>query len=169
MGRHRRRAGVAAMAATALLALPEAGAAAPARPVRDSVTGTGTVELVVDGLPEPVVAAFDFDVEARARGRKPRGRVSLEGLFAEARVSCLDVRTIGTGTPFTEATMNVVSAQFGLVTLQVSDGNPEGIPDFFSARVPSERARSDCSRLPFGADNVTGFVVTGDVDLVDAG
>ena len=166
MGSHRRRAGVAAMAATALLALPEAEAAA-ARPVRDSVTGTGTVELVVDGLPEPVVAAFD--VEARARGRKPRGRVSLEGLFAEARVSCLDVRTIGTGTPFTEATMNVVSAQFGLVTLQVSDGNPEGIPDFFSARVPSEWARSDCSRLPFGADNVAGFVVTGDVDLVDAG
>jgi hypothetical protein len=168
MGRHRRRAGVAAMAATALLALPEAEAAA-ARPVRDSVTGTGTVELVVDGLPEPVVAAFDFDVEARARGRRPRGRVSLEGLFADARVSCLDVRTIGTGTPFTEATMNVVSAQFGLVTLQVSDGNPEGIPDFFGARVPSERARSDCSRLPFGADNVAGFVVTGDVDLVDAG
>jgi hypothetical protein len=167
MGRHRRRAGVAAMAATALLALPEAGAAAPR--VRDSVTGTGTVELVVDGLPEPVVAAFDFDVEARARGRKPRGRVSLEGLFAEARVSCLEVRTIGTGTPFREATMNVVSAQFGLVTLQVSDGNPEGIPDFFSASVPSERARSDCSRLPFGADNVAGFVVTGDVDLVDAG
>lgn len=162
---HGKRAVAVAVATTALLASPDASATPRAR---DAVSGSGIVELVVEGLPEPVVAAFDFGLEARAAGHKLRGRATLEGVFVDARVSCLEVRTIGTSPPFREATMNVQTATFGLVTLQVSDGDSEGLPDFFSAQIPSDRTPSDCSRLPFGADNVAGFVTTGEVDLVDA-
>jgi hypothetical protein len=161
-----RRAAAVAVAATALLASPEVSATPR---VRDAVSGSGTVELVVEGLPQPVVAAFEFDLEARAAGRKVRGRATLEGVFVDAKVSCLEVRTMGTSPPFKEATMNVQTATFGLVTLQVSDGDPEGLPDFFSAQIPADRTPSDCSRLAFGADNVAGFVTTGEVDLIDAG
>ena len=110
---------------------------------------------------------FEFDLEARAAGRKVRGRATLEGVFVNAKVSCLEVRTIGTSPPFKEATMNVQTATFGLVTLQISDGDPEGLPDFFSAD-PHRPDTLDCSRLPFGADNVAGFVTAGEVDLIDA-
>ena len=162
---HGKRAVAVAVATTALLASPDASAT-PRRAMRSA--GAASVELVVEGLPEPVVAAFDFGLEARAAGHKLRGRATLEGVFVDARVSCLEVRTIGTSPPFREATMNVQTATFGLVTLQVSDGDSEGLPDFFSAQIPSDRTPSDCSRLPFGADNVAGFVTTGEVDLVDA-
>ncbi len=162
---HGRQLAAVAVAATALLASQEASAAPR---VRDAVSGSGTVELVVDGQPQPVVAAFDLDLETRAAGRKVRGRATLEGVFVDATVSCLEVRTMGTSTPFKEATMNVRTPT-GLVTLQISDGDPEGLPDFFSAQVPTDRTPSDCSRLPFGADNMAGFVTAGEVDLVDGG
>lgn len=139
---------------------------APDLTPRDSVTGRGTVELVVDGQPN-VTTDFTFAARSGPNGEDPTGQVSLDELFVEAAVTCLDVRTRDGGTVFNEATMNLATSELGLVTLQVSDGNPEGIPDFISARTNSSRSPTDCSPLAFGTDNVRGAVETGDIDLVN--
>jgi hypothetical protein len=135
-------------------------------PVGDSVTGTGTVELLVDGLPEPVVTPFAIDAMLNPGGKKAKGQVSMSELFAEAPVRCLELRALSEE-EFVEATMNIETDELGLVTLQISNGNPEGLPDFFSVLTSSPRSPKDCSRLAFGAENLRGFVVTGDVDFVN--
>jgi hypothetical protein len=133
------------------------------------VVGTGTAEFFAEGIPGSVVSPFEFDVRSGPSGENPTGQVLFSNLESTpASVTCLSVRVVGTSPPFFRATMNLVSANFGLVTLQVSDGDPEGLPDFIAALTFSPRAPSDCSPLPFGEDNVQAIVLTGEIDIVDA-
>ena len=165
MTRTRRLLTVVGVALAAAFAVPPASAQAPAG---DSVTGTGTVELFVVGVPGSITTPFEFDVHSGPSGEDPTGQVTFAALSGSAPVTCLDVRTIPFGPPFNEATMNLVTSGFGLVTLQVSDGNPEGLPDFITALTFSARSPTDCSPLAFGSGNVQGAVLTGDIDIVNA-
>jgi choline dehydrogenase-like flavoprotein len=153
------------VAVAAAFAAPQAGAQVPAG---DSVTGSGTVEFFMVGVPGSITTPFEFNVHSGPSGENPTGQVSFAGLSVSAPVTCLDVRTVPFAPPFNQATMNLVTSQFGLVTLQVSDGNPEGLPDFISALTFSARSPTDCSPLGFGSENVRGAVLTGDIDIVNA-
>jgi choline dehydrogenase-like flavoprotein len=153
------------VAVAAAFAAPQAGAQVPAG---DSVTGSGTVEFFTVGVPGSITTPFEFNVHSGPSGENPTGQVSFAGLSVSAPVTCLDVRTVPFAPPFNQATMNLVTSQFGLVTLQVSDGNPEGLPDFISALTFSARSPTDCSPLGFGSENVRGAVLTGDIDIVNA-
>jgi choline dehydrogenase-like flavoprotein len=153
------------IAVAAAFAAPQAGAQVPAG---DSVTGSGTVEFFMVGVPGSITTPFEFNVHSGPSGENPTGQVSFAGLSVSAPVTCLDVRTVAFAPPFNQATMNLVTSQFGLVTLQVSDGNPEGLPDFISALTFSARSPTDCSPLGFGSENVRGAVLTGDIDIVNA-
>ena len=156
---------IVGVAVVAAVAIQQAGAQAPAG---DSVTGIGTVEFVIVGVPGSVITPFEFNVHSGPSGENPTGQVSFAGLSISAPVTCLDVRTVLFAPPFNQATMNLETSQFGLVTLQVSDGNPEGLPDFISALTFSARSPADCSPLGFGSENVRGAVLTGDIDIVNA-
>jgi hypothetical protein len=156
---------VVGVAMAAAFTASQAGAQVPAG---DSVTGSGTVELFMVGVPGSVTTPFEFNVHSGPSGGNPTGQVSFAALSVSAPVTCLDVRTVPFTPPFNEATMNLVTSQFGMVTLQVSDGNPEGLPDFIRALTFSARAPTDCSPLGFGSENVTGSVLTGDIDIVNA-
>lgn len=156
---------VVGVAVAAAVVVPPAGAQAPAE---DSVTGTGTAELFLVGVPGSVITPFELDVHSGPSGENPTGHVSFAAVSGSAPVTCLDVRTIPFAPPFNEATMNLVTSQFGLVTLQVSDGDPEGLPDFITALTFSTRSPTDCSPLGFGSENVRGSVLTGDIDIVNA-
>jgi hypothetical protein len=156
---------VVGVAVAATLRVPPASAQAPAG---DSVTGIGAAELFVVGVPGSITTPFEFDVHSGPSGEDPTGHVSFAALSGSSPVTCLDVRTIPFLPPFNEATMNLVTSQFGLVTLEVSDGNPEGLPDFITALTFSPRSPTDCSPLAFGSENVQGVVRTGDIDIVNA-
>ncbi len=99
-------------------------------------------------------------------GENPTGQVTLADL--DPSVTCLAVHTLATNPPVASATMNLQTSGGGLVTLQVDDGNPEGIPDFISAISASTRSPSDCSPLSLSSANLKGFVLSGDIDIVDA-
>jgi hypothetical protein len=157
-----------AAAAAALGAAPAGPGAGAQVPTGDSVTGTGTVVFEFVGLPGSITTPFEFDVQSGPSGEDPTGQVSFSGLSISAPITCLEVRTLPTNPPVSQATMNIVTSQFGLVTLQVSDGNPEGLPDTISSLTSSPRSPTDCSPLPFGGENVRGTVVSGDVHIVDA-
>jgi hypothetical protein len=158
---------VVGVALAAALTAPGAGAQASSG---DSVTGSGTVEFFVLGLAGSVTTPFEFDVHSGPSGEDPSGQVTFAGLPISAPVTCLDVRTVSvSGTPpFDEATMNLATSHFGLVALQVSDGDPEGLPDFIAALTFSARPPTDCSPLGFSSTNVRGSVLTGDIDIVNA-
>lgn len=169
MGRMRRGLVIAAVGAAVLSGSGLVGPPVEAQvPAGDSVTGSGTVEFTMVGLPGSVVTPFGIDVQSGPSGENPTGRVSFSALGIDAPITCLDVRTVGTSPPFNQATMNVETSQFGLVTMQVSDGDPEGLPDLIRSLTFSSRSSSDCSPLPFGAENVQGTVLTGDIAMVDA-
>jgi hypothetical protein len=155
--------GGAIVAMVTTLGASPAGAQRP--PLGDAVTGTGTIFYG-----EPPLGgqyAFAFAVEGDPEGDPPTGTVTLDGLASDAPVTCLSVRLVPGGTPFPEATMNIETAAFGLVTVQVSEGSPEGLPDFVSAQVPSPRGPDDCSPLSFSATNVRAQVTSGDIVIRD--
>ena len=64
--------------------------------------------------------------------------------------------------------MNLVTSGFGLVTLQVSDGNPEAAPGLHHRADVLASSPTDWSPLAFGSGNVQGAVLTGDIDIVNA-
>jgi hypothetical protein len=134
----------------------------------DSVVGAGVVLVQVVGQPGSITTGFEFDARSAPGGENAGGQVILSGFWTSGAVACLEVRTRDIGTVFNEATMNLVTPEQGLVTVQVSDGNPEGLPDFMSIRTFSTRLPTDCSPLLFGTATVLGQVREGDIDLVNA-
>lgn len=149
-----------------LAALLAAGSPSGAQaPAGDSVTGSGTMNL---GFLSTccVVTPFEFDVHSGPSGEDPTGHVTFSAIAGEAPVTCLAVRTLTAGPTFAEATINISTSEFGLVTLQVDDGDPEGLPDTLTALTSSPRSPTDCS--PLSGGNVVGTVLTGDIDIVDA-
>jgi len=165
MGRRRLLVGVLTvvfvMTAMPIVAVPVTGAAI----VEDSVVGSGT--MTVHQPPLPGAYPFSFDVHSGPSGENPTGTVTT-AFYANAPVTCLHVRQVAFNPPFAEATINVQTASYGLVTLTVSEGSPEGLPDFITSKTFSSRAATDCSPLGFGDGNVQASVTTGDIVIVDA-
>jgi hypothetical protein len=136
----------------------------------DSVTGTGTVRLVVT-LPEftgTVVSSFELDAHSGPSGEDPSGTVSFPEVgIVDSPITCLDVRrvTVSAGS-FLQATMNFPA--LGQVTMQLSDGGvPDQPVDIVVSQIFSPRAATDCSPLAFSDTNVIGHVTSGDVVFVD--
>lgn len=152
---------VTAMAVAAVLLGPPAGAQGAAG---DSVTGSGTAELTVPGV-GAMITPFEIDVRSGPSGEGPTGYVSM-GL-PPGPVTCLEVRTVAFSPPFNAATMNIPTTELGLVTLHLSDGGPEGLPDTIEAQLFSDRSPTDCTPLAFGSGDVRGVVLTGDIAFVD--
>ena len=132
----------------------------------DSITGAGTLRVVQPPLLEPV--AFAFDVQSGSDGRDPIGTVTIGEFFVAAPVACLAVRILPTNPPVAAATINVETSGFGLVTIEVSDGTPEGIPDTVISDLGSARSPGDCSPLPFADRDTVATVLTGEITIVDA-
>jgi hypothetical protein len=145
--------------------------AAPAPAYGDSVTGTGTVELVVT-LPDftgTLISSFELDAHSGPAGEDPSGTVSFPEVgIVESPITCLAVRRVTFfGGSFLQATMNLPA--LGQVTMQISDGGQsQDMPDdVVESLIASPRAATDCSPLSFGDTNVRGRVTSGDVVFVD--
>jgi hypothetical protein len=136
----------------------------------DSVTGTGTVVLVVT-LPEftgTLVSSFALDAHSGPSGEDPSGTVSFPEVgIVDSPITCLDVRRVTFfGGSFLQATMNFPA--LGQVTMQISDGGVPDMPDdVVVSQIFSPRAATDCSPLAFSDTNVRGQVTSGDVVFVD--
>jgi len=149
-----------------ILGLLLAAMPAAAQTPEDTVIGTGMLQLVVPPLPEPV--AFTFDVHSGPSGEGPTGQVTIGDFFVGATPTCLAVRILPTNPPVAAATMNVVTSAFGLVTIEVTDGAPESMPDFVASDLASTRNPVDCSPLPFTNQETRATVLAGDIAIVDA-
>jgi hypothetical protein len=146
------------------------GSAAAAPPYGDSVTGTGTVQLVVT-LPEftgTLISSFELDAHSGPSGEDPSGTVSFPEVgIVDSPITCLAVRRVTFfGGSFLQATMNFPA--LGQVTMQISDGGVPDMPDdVVVSQIFSPRAATDCSPLSFSDTNVRGQVTSGDVVFVD--
>jgi hypothetical protein len=147
------------------------GSAAAAPAYGDSVTGTGTVELVVS-LPDftgTLISSFELDAHSGPSGENPSGTVSFPEVgIVDSPITCLVIRRVTFfGGSFLQATMNFPA--LGQVTMQISDGGQsQDMPDdIVESRIVSPRAATDCSPLSFGDTNVRGRVTSGDVVFVD--
>jgi hypothetical protein len=153
-----------------IVQLSGSAVAAPAPPYGDSVTGTGTVRLVVT-LPEftgTLVSSFELDAHSGPSGEDPSGTVSFPEVgIVDSPITCLDVRRVTYyGGSFLQATMNFPA--LGQVTMQISDGGVPDMPlDVVVSQIFSPRAATDCSPLSFSDTNVRGYVNSGDVVFVD--
>jgi hypothetical protein len=147
------------------------GSAVAAPAYGDSVTGTGTVELVVT-LPEftgTLVSSFELDAHTGPSGEDPSGTVSFPEVgIVDSPITCLVVRRVTFfGGSFLQATMNFPA--LGQVTMQISDGGEsQDMPDdIVESQIASPRAATDCAPLAFSDTNVRGRVTSGDVVFVD--
>jgi hypothetical protein len=146
------------------------GSAVAAPAYGDSVTGTGTVQLVVT-LPEftgTLVSSFELDAHSGPSGEDPSGTVSFPEVgIVDSPITCLAVRRVTFfGGSFLQATMNFPA--LGQVTMQISDGGVPDMPDdVVVSQIFSPRAATDCSPLSFSDTNVRGQVTSGDVVFVD--
>jgi hypothetical protein len=142
------------IAATVGAALAFPGVSGAQTPTQDSVVLTGG-----PGQAGSFLTASAINATSGPSGENPSGQVSFSAfgsLFLSGPVTCLAVSG-------NTATINFQDqlGGFGVTTVQVVDGQP----DFFDA-VPTGRAPTDCSPLPF-----TGFggpLSGADITVVDA-
>src|SRR4029453_17487245 len=149
----------------------QAGSAGAAPAYGDSVTGTGTVELVVT-LPEftgTLVSSFELDAHSGPSGEDPSGTVSFPEVgIVDSPITCLVVRRVTFfGGSFLQATMNFPA--LGQVTMQISDGGEsQDMPDdIVESQIASPRAATRRPPLAFSHTTVRGRVTSGDVVFVD--
>jgi hypothetical protein len=160
--------GLVAVVSAGIVQPSERAVAAPA--YGDSVTGTGTAELVVT-LPDftgTVISSFELDAHSGPSGEDPSGTVSFPEVgIVDSPITCLAVRRVTFfGGSFLQATMNFPA--LGQVTMQISDGGvPDQPVDVVVSQIFSPRAATDCSPLSFSDTNVRGQVTSGDVVFVD--
>jgi hypothetical protein len=140
----------AAIGVAVLLALP--GVSGAQVPTQDSVVLTGGPAQAGS------FTVITIDATSGPRGENPTGQVEFleggHGLVVGGPVTCLAVSG-------NTATINLQDQFFGIVTVQVADGQP----DTFDA-IPTGRAPTDCAPLP-----PTGFggpLTVGDIVVVDA-
>jgi hypothetical protein len=132
---------LASLVAAAVITAPGAGAG----PAQDSVVGSGTAGFY---------GTFSIDARSGPSGEAPTGSVVVSGSVSfNGPVTCLAVNG-------NVAVLNIDTAQFGIITMEVTDGTPDIID-----AIPTSRAPGDCS--PF-AGGVVGVVETGNIAVVDA-
>jgi hypothetical protein len=137
----------AAIGVAVLLALP--GVSGAQVPTQDSVTLTGHGDAGAFFL-------VTIDATSGPSGENPTGLVdfTVAGAPVSGPVTCLAVSG-------NTATINVQDQLFGLVTVQVLDGQP----DTFDA-AQAGRAPTDCAPLP--PTGAGGPLTNGDIVVVDA-
>jgi hypothetical protein len=137
-----------ALVSGGIVQLSGSAVAAPAPAYGDSVTGTGTVVLVVT-LPDftgTFISSFELDAHSGPSGEDPSGTVSFPEVgIVDSPITCLEVRRVTFfGGSFLQATMNFPA--LGQTTMQISDGGKPDMPDdVVVSQIASPRAATDCS------------------------